>query len=355
MPGLSDVLVYEYFSGGGFPKGNIGTGIATEALAMLWALAADFRRWGSVRTVVALDPRFENCIPGLTRDTFPADEVVSATAETHEEIFLSLLNRCDTALIVAPETDGILSRLSAEVERSGKTLLGSGSSAIAMAGDKETCGRILLDAKLPTPETRIVELDFLDTIVNENELPLVLKPVDGIGSEGVCLITELSDIHEVSAHIRRVTSHKKVLLQPFVDGIHASVSLLAMEGRSVPLSLNRQLIRPGKPFQFYGAVVPFEHVNAQYAVDMACAAVHQIEGLRGYVGVDLVLQDDAVQLIEINPRLTTSYIGLRQTMGVNTARLIYTACKEGVLPDCIPLKGRVTVMKDDPATWGRTL
>lgn len=352
MPGSLKILVYEYLTSGGYPGVSLGGGIAYEALAMLWALLADFRAWGPVYTVTALDPRFERCIPGLDRNTLPADEVVVSREENHKEAFFSLLERCDAALIVAPETDRILSGLSALVEDSGRMLLGSGPRAVSLAGDKAVCETILSVSGLPVPGSTLVRLDHLDGLMAESRPPFVLKPVDGVGGEGVCLIGEAGDLTEASAHIRSVTSHENVLLQPFVEGIHASVSLLAAGGRSVPLSLNRQLIHSGNPFRYYGSVVPFEHAMARQAVEAALAAANCIEGLRGYVGVDVVLSDDSVCLIEINPRLTTSYVGIRQVTNANLARLIFEACTEGILPGRVSLAGRASIIKEDPDSWG---
>jgi predicted ATP-grasp superfamily ATP-dependent carboligase len=352
MQGSQRVLVYEYLTAGGYPGVSLAGGIAYEALAMLWAVLADFRAWGSVYTVTALDPRFERCIPGLDRHTLPANEVVVSTEKDSREIFLSLLERCDAALIVAPETDRILSGLSVLVEDSGRMLLGSGSGAVSRAGDKAVCEEILSGAGLPVPGSRIFKLDALDGIMAEDGRPFVLKPVDGVGSEGVCLVAEAGDIPGAVARIRKATSAETALWQPFIDGIHASVSLLAAKGRSVPISLNRQLVHPGNPFRYYGNVVPLQHAMARRAMETACAAANCIEGLRGYVGVDLVLGDDALVLIEINPRLTTSYIGIRQLTDVNLGRLIFEACVDGKLPDGVSLEGTASVIKEDPGSWG---
>ncbi|MEJ2109693.1 MAG: ATP-grasp domain-containing protein [Acidobacteriota bacterium] len=348
----SRVLVWEYYTGGGFPTGHLPGGIADEALAMLWAVLTDFRRWGAVHTVTVLDDRFGDYIPGLNRKTLPADEVCCATPENQKEVFLSLLQRCDAALIIAPETDGILSRLSAEVESSEKTLLGSASSAVSLSGDKEVCGGVFEQANLSTPRTGITRVKHVEDVVKRHGLPLVLKPVDGVGSEGVCLIADPEDIPGAVLEIRRVTACDRVLFQRYVEGTHASVSLLAAQGRSMPLSLNRQLIHPGIPFRYSGSVVPLEHPKAVDAVQTARRAVEQIHGLRGYVGVDMVLTGDSVCLIEVNPRLTTSYIGLRQVLSSNPARLIYEACVYGMLPESIVLNGSVAVDCHDPATWG---
>jgi predicted ATP-grasp superfamily ATP-dependent carboligase len=352
MPDPSNLLVYEYFTGGGFPPGELPAGLAAEATGMLWALLADFRHWSQVRTITALDPRFETCIPGLDRTTLPADEVVSVSPDSHPSLFLSLVNRCDAAIIIAPETNGILAKLSARVESAGVPLAGSSPSATLLAGDKETCNRIFSKATLPVPETYSIEFDSAEATIKEFDFPVVAKPLDGIGSEGVCLVAGPDDIPEVLARIRSVTTHGRILLQTYQDGIHASVSLMIAGNRCLPLSLNRQLIRPGKPFVYLGSEVPFEHERKREAMELACLAAKQIPGLRGYAGVDIVIKKDSIQLIEINPRLTTSYIGLRQVARTNPARLIYEACTHAILPERFSTQGQVTVLKDDPGTWG---
>jgi tyramine---L-glutamate ligase len=346
------VLVYEYFTGGGFPAKDIPGGLAAEALGMLWALLSDFSRWGKVRTIAALDPRFEDRIPGLNRNTLPADEIVCAPQNHHPEFYGSLLKRCDTALLIAPETDGLLAVLAAQAEAAGVPLLGSSASAITIAGNKASCHKVFRAAKLPTPRTRSATFDGAMQAARRMNCPLVIKPVDGVGCEGVCRVDKLSDLAENLKTLRRATSHEQILLQSFVAGTHVSVSLLVGINRCLPLSLNLQLIEAGSPFRYMGSQVPFCHPVGCRAMELACSAVNLIPGLKGYVGVDLVLTEDSAQLIEINPRPTTSYIGLRQVSSVNVAQAIWEACIGGILPECISFSGQVRIKKDDAGSWG---
>jgi predicted ATP-grasp superfamily ATP-dependent carboligase len=46
----------------------------------------------------------------------------------------------------------------------------------------------------------------------------------------------------------------------------------------------------------------------------------------------LVLGKQDCWLIEINPRVTTSYVGLRRVVDLNMAAAIWRACREGSLP-----------------------
>ncbi|HLZ08097.1 MAG TPA: ATP-grasp domain-containing protein, partial [Chloroflexota bacterium] len=56
------------------------------------------------------------------------------------------------------------------------------------------------------------------------------------------------------------------------------------------------------------------------ALRIAAHAIEGIPGLFGFVGVDVVLGDDGRDwAIEINPRLTTSYVGLRGLAETNLA------------------------------------
>ena len=346
------ILIYEYFSGGGCPEGDLPPGLAAEALGMLWALLADFRRWGAVRTVTALDPRFGNQIPGLDRINLPADTIVPAPPGRYEEVFLSALKRCDAVLVLAPETNGILSRLIALAEDSGKPVLGPSRSAADIAGNKAECDRIFRYANLSTPRTWVVPFASVPREAQKIGGPFVVKPIDGIGSEGVCLVESFAGLPAALSIVRKVTAHDQILLQTFVDGMHASASLLISNGRSLFLSLNRQLIEAGTPFQYSGSQVPFTHGQSAQARKLARAAVALIPGLNGYVGVDLVLTNDGVQLIEINPRLTTSYIALRQVTVFNLAQAMWEACMEGKLPDSVPLAGQIVIQKDRPDTWG---
>jgi tyramine---L-glutamate ligase len=353
MCALSTVLVYEYFSGGGCPPGDLPSGLAAEALGMVWSLLTDFRRWGSVRTIALLDPRFESHLPGLNGMTLPAGEVIPVSHGEHENTFLSLLKQCDSALVLAPETDGILARFTEYVEKAGMPLLGSSAIAIDTAGNKAACDRLFRKAHLSTPETYISDFASASRYAEQMGFPLVIKPLDGIGAEGVCLVKSVSDMSTALEHCRKATIHAEILLQSYQEGNHASVSLLVAGDRVLPLSLNLQLITPGVPFLYSGSQVPFHHKMECQALELARSAVRLVPGLKGYVGVDLVMTDNGVQLIEINPRLTTSYIGLRQVVRTNLAQAIWDACLNDRLPDHIELDGQVVIRKDDPASWGK--
>ena len=77
-------------------------------------------------------------------------------------------------------------------------------------------------------------------------------------------------------------------------------------------------------FFYKGGSLPIELELAKRAIELGRRALIVTHGRRGYVGLDLVLGEatDGSQdyVIEVNPRITTSYLGLRQASKTNLAQ-----------------------------------
>src|SRR5262249_45038295 len=85
---------------------------------------------------------------------------------------------------------------------------------------------------------------------------------------------------------------------------------------------------------YRGGRLPLLPEFARRAEAIARQALAGIPGLCGYIGVDLVLGDDGRDwAIEINPRLTTSYLGLRVLAKTNlAAAILHIAAGEAAPP-----------------------
>jgi hypothetical protein len=88
------------------------------------------------------------------------------------------------------------------------------------------------------------------------------------------------------------------------------------------LPASQELTDDGR-FRYQGGVLPLPPPLSDRAVRLATQAIYPVSGLRGYVGVDMILGKSADgtedQVIEINPRMTTSYVGLRALAKTNLA------------------------------------
>ncbi len=122
-----------------------------------------------------------------------------------------------------------------------------------------------------------------------------------------------------------------MVIQRYLPGTPASVSLLADGRRAVALAVSGQRVSASSGFSYRGGRTPLEHPQATAAVDAAIRACAAFPGLRGYVGVDVLLTEAGPLVIEVNPRLTTAYLGVRAVLDENVAKLAMVAC-DGVLP-----------------------
>jgi predicted ATP-grasp superfamily ATP-dependent carboligase len=338
-----NILIHEYISGGGWPGRELPKSLAAEGLSMLRAVLADFKAWGGANIITTCDRRLGDiCLGDIP---LPAERIIYLDPSDHYNTLEQLAKRCQAALIIAPESDGILERLSALMEFHGVRLLGSSSDSIAIAANKWTCHQLFLQAGLSMPATWRVDVREAEKTAERIGYPLVMKPLDGIGCEGVNLVRSTASL--LLALEKYQYNENQLLLQRYIEGEHISASLLISENKISCASLNMQTIEIGAPFRYHGCEVPYIGAKEAEAVSLAKHAAALIPGLRGYVGVDMLINGEGCYIIEINPRLTTSYTALRQVININMAESIWRASMEGSLPQEYILSGKVIVNKED--------
>jgi hypothetical protein len=346
--------VHEYVTGGGWPEADPPR-FAGEADAMLRAVLEDLRDWGRFTVVTTRDRRVggpalpadrvvwldggESRLrrPGLAgsdRGAAGPDDVEDGARPGYRAALLEAAAGCDAALVIAPESGGALERVSAWLEEAGVSLLGSTPSAIAVAADKWECSRRFRRAGLPAPETVCVAPHDAAAAARRLGLPVVLKPLDGAGCDGVAVVSVEAELGAALA-LPALAGAGEILVQRWIAGEAASVSLLVAGRGAALLSLNSQRVRVGIPCAYEGGEAAIGHARRDEAFDLAARAVALVPGLRGYVGVDLVLAPDGCFLVEINPRLTTSYVGLRRALAFNLAEAHWRACICDTLPTTV--------------------
>ena len=144
------------------------------------------------------------------------------------------------------------------------------------------------------------------------------------------------------AKIRAESTGKRFIAQEFIRGEAASVSLLSTGKKAKALSLNKQniiLAGPEATSSYEGGAVPLEHWLKQEAFKIAEKVTEVFSDLKGYVGVDFVLTEHKPYVVDVNPRLTTSYVGLRKVARFNVAEALVNAVCKGTFPAKLENKG----------------
>jgi len=226
----------------------------------------------------------------------------------------SLLREVDASLIIAPESGGTLEGLLHLVEDVSNLSLNSAPDAVAAVSDKYRLYNKLKSAGLRTPET--IQLEESDWIQSLRELPypLILKPVKSAGCASVMLVRNEREATSAVAEFLKDKTAMPILAQRFLRGANMSVSILvSRKGTCVPLTLNQQFVSTApypEAFRYGGGTVPVGSPMQDEAFHTAASTIGLFRGLCGYIGVDMVFVDGRAHVVEVNPRLTTSYVGI---------------------------------------------
>jgi tyramine---L-glutamate ligase len=304
------IFLFEFVTGGGLAGNDLPASWASEGHAMRRALVRDFSSIPGVRVFMTFDARFQNECGDW--------ETIRVDQDNEAKQFDALASRSDYAVIIAPETDLHLLDRSEHVERLGGRLISCSPEGIRLAGSKYELGRLLESASISTPPTfwrgqedRLsddLRLHFYragDSVprMGMHPLPAVLKSNHGAGSMHTFKIDDFDSIPQGA---------DGDILQPFMSGEPRSASfLIGGDCRAHLVGIGRQRMRTQEGrFHYDGGIVPIGPPECHPSL---IRAIELLDRPRGWIGVDF-LWDEATggtTILEINPRVTTSYVGLR--------------------------------------------
>ncbi|WP_462272203.1 ATP-grasp domain-containing protein [Methanohalophilus sp.] len=234
--------------------------------------------------------------------------------------------KCDAALIIAP--DDLLAGLVEEIEEYTSTM-GSSPAVIRKCADKFKCGKILENKGIPAPQ-------LVETVEElKKDTNYVVKPRYGCAAENT-IITSNPSISQ------------DMVVTEYIEGEHLSVSLVCADA-PLALTINRQYIeitgRGDKTAIVYkGGITPYETPDRELIIDTAKRAAQAL-GCRGYTGVDIVM-GDVPYVIDINPRPTTSLVGICKIIKPQIGELLIGALEEN-LPSTVHITGNYEFRKED--------
>jgi predicted ATP-grasp superfamily ATP-dependent carboligase len=321
--------------------GPAAPSLLAEGTAMAAAVATDFEAAGC-RVFGFRDPELRDLPPPLDRfQPFAVNDFVQLAGAVPRDV--------DYALLIAPESRRGLYMSAVTLDMAGVKFLGPTPEFIGWATNKHQTAETLRKAGVSAP--RGVALTKADAWPSDFPWPAVLKPIDGCGSQDV------RRIDGPNRDLRRAASSKTWCdedepawrLEEFVSGAAASVAVLRGPEGFYLLPPCAQHLADDGTFAYLGGSCPLEPPLAERARRLAERAVRAMPPCSGYIGIDLVLgpADDGSRdyVIEVNPRLTTSYIGLRALTETNLAGAMIDVV-EGREPNLKFRSGRVEFTAD---------
>lgn len=307
------LLIFEYVIGGGLARESLPESLAAEGWLMVKALLDDLSELPEVETRLLLDARLYEQI-GAASDA--VDVVTVDSADDLSAVIERSMVGVDAVWPIAPETGGNFSSLVARLEQYGKAILCSSAETIALTADKYRTVQRLAAHGIETVPTELLErVDFSKTGRR------VIKPIDGAGCERTYIVDDWPE----SMH--RWHPLQDYIVQPFIQGSPKSLSCLFRNGEAWLLSVNRQRIEiSDQRFQLIACEVNVVE-DRRILLDLVARVAQALPELWGYAGIDFIDSEQGIAILEINPRLTTSYVGIRQALGINVAGLVLALSK----------------------------
>lgn len=222
----------------------------------------------------------------------------------------------DVTWIIAPESEGLLERLVTTASTQTRSWNAS-TDAIRLCTDKLRLAEHLLDHGLNVIPT---ELETWKTPPSFEGQSQVIKPRDGAGSHLVRRIDAETDWRCVRTEFQSAEPQPQAIRQPFLNGQPLSIAGWFGEHGVTWFPVAEQHLSGDGCFAYQGGAIPADmDVASRAAVqELASQAAATIPGLRGYIGFDVLLPTESPLrpvLVEVNPRLTTSMIGMRRLCG----------------------------------------
>lgn len=285
------IMVAEYAVGGG--EGKSGS-LLREGKEMLTTLRRSFERIGNEVVYPEAEDDFEAVVDKLSKES-------------------------DAGIVIAP--DDRLCELTELVE-SNTVNLGCPSECVKICADKMEATKILNDKGIPVPGI------VLDSEMGEGEY--VKKLRYGCASENVFIVNGKGN-HEAAFFY---DDSRDYIVTEFIKGEDISSSVVVGVSSVLPLTINKQFIRmEGERLRYEGGLVPyFVGRDAEREIMSISKKVVTMLRCKGYVGIDFVLGDDGTAyVVDINPRPTTSIVGIAKVLNYEVAELILRA-RFGTLP-----------------------
>ena len=342
------VAVLEYICGGGLlgePKApmSVYRSLYREGLAMLSALAIDLTRCGhQVHTCLdpnaAADPSFQRLSKSCRElRVWPVDI-------QWQEHWIEVALQCDRTIVIVPELHQQLELIVQSLRSAGATVVASSQRFLQATSDKWETANHFHESGVCHPATQSLTQYKLSRSFGkewDGTLPVTLKRRDGAG----CVeMMHFASQRMLLAWLESPDANELIgedwIVQQWHVGQPASMAILAGEEWRVVGAVEQSIELLPKPIgsqsigykystvSYLGGVGPLKSVSIEFLDRLAMNVREALpSGAVGWIGIDFIIpatmrcEKDLI-VIEVNPRLTTSYLGYRQWYGHELSALL---------------------------------
>tara|TARA_B100001287_G_scaffold69482_1_gene57212 strand:- start:215 stop:1156 length:942 start_codon:yes stop_codon:yes gene_type:complete len=293
---MKKVLIYEYFTGGGIINEELcSSSLLSEAKIIVNSVVNEYCKSQEYQVYYFLDSR-------LKLDNLGKSIEVKSSEQLYD---IKLLRTFDLILPILPEQNmELYSYCEFLAEQNIETLISS-PETIKVLSDKYVFSSFCLKHNIPCiPSYLSSQINAIphDTIIEKDRY--------GVGCSHVKKISKKDSI-----------KRKKMIYQPYIKGNHFSLCVYYEKKSFKILTLNEQdIVLDNNKIKLRSLKVNVKNSHYLELYSILRNIYKSLPGLYAYVGVDLIMTRDKILVVEVNPRLTTSFTGISSTLGINMSQ-----------------------------------
>ncbi|NHI92358.1 MAG: ATP-grasp domain-containing protein [Candidatus Lokiarchaeota archaeon] len=144
-----------------------------------------------------------------------------------------------------------------------------------------------------------------DDQINKLKFPLIIKPKSSGGGKNIHLIERKEDFEEL---FTKILNRSDFIAQEFVKGIDISATISCNGHHASILTITKQILGEkflgaSSKFLYCGNIIPFKVNKKVYGeIGRISNEITKNFELKGINGMDFILKDGEIYLIEVNPR-----------------------------------------------------
>jgi predicted ATP-grasp superfamily ATP-dependent carboligase len=295
------ILLTEYFTSI-FNPYECSTKLLAEACGMLFSLIKILKNI-DMNIIITLSSYLAKFLKSILKDVY-----IEVTSEIRYFDQIDILkNSVDYVIAIAPPV-----QLLTIAEIVKQKLLGPPLMMLKSLSSKFEALNILKRYGINVPNTVMCCENEQCSAIENMTLPIVVKPSMLAGSECVYIVNNKDDVKEFVKKVRECDPMGCAVVQEYISGYHGSISTVIDYGEPLLISLNLQLISiKNNVVEYHGNVLPVRNkISLGKAIDIV-DKLRYLKDLNGYIGLDVVW-NEKMYVVEVNPRFTTSGIGITE-------------------------------------------
>ena len=307
---------------GGGPN-RIGQGIEFDYCCVHAALSA---RENGYETIMV------NCNP----------ETVSTDYNISDRLYFESLNFEDVMSIINVEKpDGVIVhyggqtplKLAKKLHMQGVKIIGTNSTSIDLAEDREKFKQFLNDLDLKQPENGIAHSkNAVFKIAEKIDFPLVIRPSYVLGGLGMEILYDKNSLEKYLKKNIKISKDYPILLDRFLDhAIEIDIDAVSDGEKVIVAGIMEHIEQAGIHSGDSACSLPPYSLSNEIIEKIEKQVTLMAKKLKviGLLNVQLAYQDDEIYVIEVNPRASRTVPFVSKSKGISLAS-IGTCCMLGI-------------------------